>query len=99
MRGEGLLDLQRCDRLAAAADQVVEPTGDREKAIGVDLDSVARPVPTVLERGGRRRRVVEVAVEHHSVAHLQLAAGGAADLGERAGGPATPWLSIDICMV
>jgi hypothetical protein len=54
MTGEHLLDLDRVDVLAARDDHVLDPVGEEEVALLVDVAAVAGPQPAFgCEHGGR----------------------------------------------
>ena len=73
MADEHRLDLGRRDALAARDVDVGQAVDDREVAVGVAADEVARVQAAAPECGGRGLRVAEVACEHAGPRHEQLA--------------------------
>ena len=60
---EHVLDLLGADVLALADDDVLEPAGDGDVAVGVDVAQVARAEPPLVVEGIGVERAVEVAAE------------------------------------
>ena len=70
------LDLRRRHPLAGAADEVADPSDDRQVALVVEDPAIAGLVPAVDEGCRGCLLVVEVPVEEEHVADLHLAGGG-----------------------
>src|SRR6185437_6759533 len=66
-------DLVRGDLLAGPVDQLFQPADEGEVAVRAELADVAGAEPAVTERGGGRRRVVEVVVDDGRPADRYLA--------------------------
>src|SRR2546423_4357168 len=66
------VDLGRCDRLAAGADEVLVPSDDRVVALVVDLGQLARAVPAVDEGASGGLGIAEVAAEQMRALGPQL---------------------------
>src|SRR5439155_6671085 len=75
----GLLDLVRRNHLAPPPETVGEPSGEEEVTRGIGADDIARAVPAVGPRCGRRGSIAVIAA-HHALpimrTDLQLAARG-----------------------
>ncbi len=72
--GEGPLHLGRRDGLAPGPQHVADPADDREVPLVVEHAEVAGVVPAALvERGGRRLGILEVAVHQQLAAQAHLA--------------------------
>ena len=63
MQREAAFDLDRRDVLAAGDDHVVDPAGDEEIAVGVDIAGIAGEVPAVAQRLGIRIGPPPIALE------------------------------------
>ena len=70
---QGFVHFSRRDLLAAAIDEFLEPTGNREVAVRVVEALVARAEPSVRERFRVRFRVIQVAVRDARPPHDDLA--------------------------
>ena len=63
MQREAAFDLDRRHVLAAGDDHVVDPAGDEQIAVGVDIAGIAGEVPAVAQRLGIRIRPPPIAFE------------------------------------
>ena len=62
--GDHALDLGWCDLFAAAVDQVLDSSGDRQIAICVEAPGIAGAIPAVDERPVVQLGIVQVTVHH-----------------------------------
>ena len=58
------LYFERSDLLAAAIDQILDPTGDRQVAVVIESADIAGSEPPIDKRRGGRVRVIPVAIGH-----------------------------------
>ena len=88
MQRQAALDLDRRDVLAAGDDHVVDPAGDEQVAVGIDIAGVAGEVPAVAQRLGVGIGPAPVALERFVAGQkrddLALLAVAASSSGERA---------------